>query len=390
MTKRPRVAHIITRLIVGGAQENTLASVIGHRKRGRYDADLILGPTYGSEGSLLPLATELGVTGIRIPTLMREINPLADPIALLHLAWRLKRGRYDVVHTHSSKAGILGRVAARMAGVSVIVHTAHGWGFTPRQPSVVQRMFQAAERFCASLTDALVVVSPLLLEAARESRIGRPEQYVTIRSGIDVSHFETPTRSRGDMRKELGIPAEARVIGSVMRLSAQKAPLELVEIAALVMADHADVHLCIAGDGPLRSQTEALVRERGIASRVHLLGLRDDVRDVLPTFDVFVLPSLWEGLPRVLPQAMAAGVPVVASRVDGNAEIVRDGDNGFLLEVDDRAGFAHAVTRILGDGALADRLRQAGRASLAEFGVDKMVDDIETLYDRLLAARGGR
>jgi len=384
---RPRVAHVITRLIVGGAQENTLASVIGHRRRGAYDADLLVGPTYGREGSLEPEAAAAGVELVRVPALLRETNPVADPVALTDLARRFRRGRYDIVHTHSSKAGILGRVAARIARVPCVVHTAHGWGFHPGQRGAVRRTYERVERAAADLAHALVVVTPLDREKALELGIGRPAQYEVIRSGIDVARFASPTRSREETRRALGIPAGSVVVGSVMRLALQKAPDLLVEAFAPLAREHPELRLLLVGDGPLRTALETRVSALGLEGQVVLPGLRRDVPELLAAMDVFALSSRWEGLPRVLPQAMAASLPIVATAADGSAEAVRDGENGLLVPSGDVGALSAAIGRLVADRDLRERMGAAGHARAAEFDVDTMVARIEALYDRLLAER---
>ena len=302
---RPRVAHVITRLIVGGAQENTLASVVELRRRGRFDADLILGPTHGPEGTLVPEARRLGVEPRLIRSLRREVNPLLDPVALGALTLMFRRDRYDIVHTHSSKAGVLGRIAACAARVPAIVHTVHGWGFNDRQPLLVNKTFTEAERWCAGFTDALVTVTPRDTEVGLALGIGRPAQYTTIRSGIDIAHFRTPRWSRQQVRGDLGLPADAPVVVGIMRLVPQKAPLDFIEAAGRLLREVPDARVLIVGDGPLRQQAEARCRTLRIRDRVVFTGLRTDVPDLLAAADVLGLASLWEGLPRVIPQAMA-------------------------------------------------------------------------------------
>ena len=382
---RPRVAHVITRLIVGGAQETALALVVELRRRGRFEADLILGPTYGPEGSLVPQAHRLGVEPRLIRSLRREVNPLLDPVALGALTLLFRRGRYDIVHTHSSKAGVLGRIAARAARVPAIVHTVHGWGFNDRQPLFVNRTFTAAERWCAGFTDALVTVTPRDTETGLALGIGRPELYTTIRSGIDVEHFRTPRRPRREVRAELGLAADAPVVVSVMRLVPQKAPLDFIDAAGRLLREVPDGRVLIVGDGPLRQQVEARCRTLRIRDRVVFTGLRTDVPDLLAAADVLALASLWEGLPRVIPQAMAAGLPVVATAVAGNAEAVADGVTGILVPPRDPAALGSALAALLADRARAAAMGAAGRARVDEFSVERMVNDLEALYARCIA-----
>ena len=384
---RPRVAHVITRLIVGGAQENTLASVVELRRRGRYDADLILGPTYGPEGSLVPSALDQGVEPQLVPSLRREVNPLLDSIALAKLVGMFRRGGFDLVHTHSSKAGVLGRLAARLAGVPVVVHTVHGWGFNDRQRPLVNRSFTALERWCARFTDALVTVTPRDTDVGLSRGIGEPALYTTIRSGIDLARFGSPQRSREEMRAELGLAGHHRVAVSVMRLVPQKAPLDLIDGAGRLLADLPDARILIVGDGPLRALVEDRCRALGLGNRIVFTGLRSDVPELLAAADVLVLASLWEGLPRVIPQAMAAGLPVVATAVAGNAEAVADGVTGVLVPPRDPAALASALSVLLADPARSRAMGAAARARVDEFSVHRMVDDIEALYTRCLAIR---
>jgi glycosyltransferase involved in cell wall biosynthesis/4-amino-4-deoxy-L-arabinose transferase-like glycosyltransferase len=383
---RIRVLHVITRLIVGGAQENTMLTAALLDPDG-YAVDVVSGPQTGSEGSLAPEVRARGIRLTILPSLVREVNPLKDAVALVVLTCRIRRGRYDVVHTHSSKAGILGRWAAHLAGTPVIVHTVHGWGHHDRQPPLVQRWYILLEQITQRITDRLIVVSPRNIQKGLADGIATPDKYVTIRSGVDLDRFQRPSRPREDVRAELGIPLECAVVGTVTRLSPQKAPLDFVAATAQVAAHRQDVHFVIVGDGPLRADVEARVVASGLAERVHLTGLRRDVADLMHSFDIFALTSLWEGLPRVLPQAMAAGLPIVATAVDGNAEAVEDGLNGFLTSPGDPYDMAAALLRLLERPALSRRMGQAGRARALEFDVHKMVSDIAALYETLLRER---
>ena len=382
------MAHVITRLIVGGAQENTLASVTEHRRRGRFDADLVLGPTTGPEGSLVSEARAQRVELRLVSSLRREINPVLDLIALSALVRVFRQGKYDVVHTHSSKAGILGRIAARMARVPVVIHTVHGWGFNDQQWPLVRATYIRLERRCAALTDALVTVTPRDAERGLALGIGWPNLYSTIRSGIDLTHFQSPTRPRGTVRAELGLTERDRVVLSVMRLSPQKAPLDLIESAAWLIRKVPGARIVIAGDGPLRPAVAARRSALKLDSHVILTGLRRDVPDLLGAADVLAIASLWEGLPRVIPQAMAAGLPIVATAIDGNTEVVVNGETGILVAPRDPAALASALAALLSDPARASAMGKAGRARVDEFDVHRMVDDIETLYARCLRARG--
>jgi len=381
-----RVLHVITRLIVGGAQENTMLTA-ALLDPARYAVDVISGPQTGSEGSLIEEVRARGVPLTIEPALVREIHPVKDLLALVRLTRFIRRGCYAIVHTHSSKAGILGRWAAWLAGAPIIVHTIHGWGHHDRQHPLVRRSYILLEQVTQRITDRLVVVSPRNIEKGLADGIATPAKYVTVRSGIELDRFRRPARPREAVRAELSIPADAPVVGTVTRLSPQKAPLDFVTAAAQVAARRPDAHFVVVGDGPLRAGVEARIAVLGLASCVHLTGLRRDVPDLLHSFDVFALSSLWEGLPRVLSQAMAAGLAVVATAVDGNAEAVEDGVNGLLAPPGDPQAMAAALLRLLDDPALAAQMGAAGRERAEEFGARKMVEDIAALYEVLLAER---
>jgi glycosyltransferase involved in cell wall biosynthesis len=379
--------HLITRLIVGGAQENTMLTA-DLLAKDRWAVDVISGPQTGPEGSLIDEVRQRGIPLTIEPTLVREINPVKDITAFFRL-WRfIKRGNYVIVHTHSSKAGILGRWAAKLAGTPIIVHTVHGWGHHDRQHPLVRNSYILLEKLTLPFTDKLISVSPCDIEKGLRDGIGQPENYAIIRSGIELDRFGHPRVSRAETRAELGIPLNGPVVGTVTRLSPQKAPLDFVQAAGIIAQNLPEAWFVMVGDGPLRAQVEGLAAELGITDRLVLTGLRRDVPELMAAFDIFALSSLWEGLPRVLPQAMATGLPVVATAIDGNAEAVQDGLNGRLVPPSDPAALAQAVGELLGSPQLAVEMGAAGRQRALEFSAQQMVDDIAALYTRLMAQKG--
>ena len=382
-----RVLHVITRMMVGGAQENTLLSCALIDPT-LYPSTLLTGPETGLEGSLHEEAAARGVHVIVEPNLVRRISPWHDFVATVHLKRAMQTGRYDIVHTHSSKAGILGRIAARLAGVPVIVHTAHGWGFNDHQPWYLYWLYVVLERVCAPFTDAIVVVGAPNREKGLALGIGRSEQYRLIRSGIEVQAFRDVRITRDEARRRLGIPRDAFVIGSVGRLEGQKAPLDLLSAFAPVAAEHPEAHLVYVGEGSWRGLLEAGIARAGLEERVHLVGLRRDVPELLRAFDVFALASRYEGLPRVFPQAMAAGLPIVATRVDGAPDAITPGENGWLVDVGDTDAMTARLRALARDPALARRMGAAGRARVDEFAVERMVESLAELYGTL-GANGG-
>jgi len=376
---RIRVAHVITRMIVGGAQETVLLAA-ALADRARFDPIIVTGPQTGAEGSLHAEVRRRGVELVIVPELVREVSPVNDLRAVPALT-RLFRSRgIDVVHTNSSKAGIVGRVAARRAGVPNVVHTVHGWPFHDRQRAVVSAAWTALERRTASLARHLVVVSETDRAKGLAAGIGRPEQYVTVRSGLELEAYDVDAATRRRVRAELGLPDTAVVVGAINRLSPQKDPITLVRALAPVLRARPDARLLLVGDGPLRGDVEEAVRTSGVPDQVVLPGLRTDVPALLGAMDAFVLASQWEGLPRTLIQAMAAGLPVVATDADGIRDVVVDGTTGLLVPRGDAGALGRAVAALLDDSAGAAERAAAAAARLPEFDARVMVRRLEALY----------
>ncbi len=379
------VLHPITRLIVGGAQENTMYTA-ALLDPARYHAEILSGPQTGPEGSLIEEVRARGVPLTILPTLLRQISPLNDLRALRSLIRLMRRKRFTIVHTHSSKAGVLGRLAAKRARVPVIVHTVHGWSFHDHMPPAKRRLYVHLERFAARFTDAMIVVAEPDIEKGLREGIGAPEQYRLIRSAIPLDEFDPATVDRTAARHALGLPLDAPVLGNVGRFSAQKNPLDWVRIAGKVARQLPDCHFLLVGDGPLRAEVEAALVEEGITERTVLTGLRRDVPRMIAAMDVFLLTSLWEGLPRVIPEAMAMRVSVVANRADGTAEAISHGETGFLCDPGDLDEAAAYCVQLLTQPALRAEMGNRGRAfALREFDVRQMVAQIDQLYQELLA-----
>jgi len=380
-----KIVHIITKLELGGAQLNTLYTVT-HLDRKKFAPYLIS----GEEGILDADAEKSGVPFYRVPQMVREIRPRQDISAFWALNSILRRIRGSeprlpvIVHTHSSKAGILGRWAARFARCEGIAHTYHGFGFTSEQSAAVYAAFVYAERIARPITDRFICVSRNNIERGAAKRVLRPEHTSLIRSGISIGEYSSEGKDRKSARREIGAPEDAPLVGMVACFKPQKAPLDFVEIAALVAREEPRAWFIIAGDGELRPDIERRVAERGLGERFRLLGWRRDIPELMSAMDVLALPSLWEGLPRVIPQAWAAGLPVVVTAVDGSAEAVSDGENGFLFQPHDIESAARSVLRLLREDALREKIREAGFKSVAEFDIDLMVRQQEQLYENML------
>jgi glycosyltransferase involved in cell wall biosynthesis len=376
LSERVRVAIVITRLDLGGAQEVALETA-ARLDPAHFDVVLLAGPG----GQLDAEARRrLGPRFVPVPSLVHPVRPLKDLAALLWLWTHFRRGGYQVVHTHSSKAGLLGRLAALLAGVPSRLHTVHGWSFNDFQAGPAFKVFVALERWMARLGGRLVVVAVSLREKGLLQRIGRPDQYVLLRAAVDREAWAATPRSRAALKRLLpGL--RPQVVGVVANLKPQKAPLDFVRVAAAVAARHRDVDFVYIGDGPLRAQAQALSLALGLKGRMHFLGWQRDPRRLAAGMDLFLLPSLYEGLPCVFPQALSLGLPVVASGVDGAAEIVKEGVNGYLCQPGDVDAMADRIGALLEDGRLRRRLGAAARRSVGpDFGFDAMVRRSQELY----------
>ena len=375
-----KVFHIITKLELGGAQKVTLMT-LERLPRDRYELGLITGP----EGILVGWANQIpDLTRFWIPNFVREVRPIQDSITLLKL-WRLfRRERPDIVHTHSSKAGILGRLAARLAGVPVIFHTYHGFGFNDFQPRLIKTLYIWLERITGRVTNQTVIVSYANAKRAEDSGIVRNNDWILCRDAISLEQFMQPGPRRTKLR-EWNVPENRVVAGMVACFKRQKSPLDFVEVAARVLKETDRVHFIMAGDGELRPAIEARIRDLGISSHITLLGWQKDMPEVYRNLDVVVLTSLWEGLPCVFSEAMAAGLPIVATQVDGAREAIIDGDNGFLHGPHDVEGMAKSVLKLVENPALREAMGSRGKSRVSEFDIDTSVRALESAYQKWLA-----
>jgi glycosyltransferase involved in cell wall biosynthesis len=370
-----RVAHVITESApFGGAQRNTLVSVIGLAGRG-VQAEVVCGPG----GRLVTAAREAGVPVHVLDALVRPIAPARDLAALAALVRLFRAGRYDVVHTHSVKAGFLGRLAARLAGVPLIVHTIHGVPFEI-DGRLRARVYLAYERLLAPVTHRIVCVGETLRREVEGWGVVPAAKLVTIYSGIDFDAY-APTQDGEALRRRLGLVDAVPIVGSVGRLTACKSQVDLVDAMAVLVQRLPSAALVLVGDGELREPLQRRVAQRRLEGRVHLLGERDDVPDLLRLFDVYAMSSRWEGVGRALTEAMFVGLPIVATPVYGVKEVIRHEQTGLLVPTGDAAALAAAVERLVRDRVLATRLGAAAReTALALMDGRRMVTALDDLY----------
>ena len=383
-----RVTHVITRLIVGGAQENTVASVLGLRHKENLEVQLIAGRDQGPEGSLAP--SLVGVPGLLtvLPELVRPIHPWQDARALRALTRLFREQRPDLVHTHSGKAGILGRLAAARAGVPVIVHTIHGPSFGPFQGALANAIFLAAERRAARVTTHFVSVAEAMTRQYLAAGVGHPEQFTRILSGFPLEPF-LAARNDPALRARWGLTPEDFVVGKIARLCPLKGHEELFAAAPALRQRCPRMKFLLVGDGPWRGRLATRARALGLENHFIFTGLVPpaDMPSVVGLMDALVHLSRREGLPRALPQALAARKPVVASDCDGANEICLPDETGFLVRPGDEGELVERLVQLAGDAALRERLGARGQQLVREhFSVGRMVDELHALYLKL--ARG--
>lgn len=382
--KKIKVLQIITRLIVGGAQEHVMYLCDLLDKK-RFQVKLISGPQTGSEGELITEVRKRNIDLMILPELVREINPAKDFLALVKLTKYIRKENFDIVHTNTSKAGILGRFAAKLAGSPVIIHTLHGWAFHNHMSKEKRNLYITMEKWAEKFTHKLITVSELDINKGLAEGIGTKSKYVTIHSGIDLNIFNPSSLDRENKKREWNIDPSDRVVGSVTRLSEQKAPTDFVRMANEVLKHNPNVSFLLVGDGPLKDEIQDLIDHFKISNKVIMTGVRHDIPELLTLMDIFVLPSLWEGLPRVFPQAMAMGLPIVATDVNGAPEAIKHSVNGFLVPPKDFAALAQRTLQLTEDSELARKMGEAGRKMVyPNFCIREMVRRTEQLYLNIL------
>ena len=374
-----KILHVITKLELGGAQQNTLYTCRELARRG-HDVTL----ASGRGGVLDDEAIGSSFDFVGLDHLRREVSPVNDARALVELIRLVRRLRPDVIHTHSSKAGALGRWAGWAGGARRIVHTVHGWSFAEHMPRASRSIYRIVEHLCAPVTDHFVSVSRADLERGIRLGIVGAGRGSVIRSGFNLSEFDASGPGRDDIRREWGVGPDDVLVVNVSNFKPQKAPLDFVRAAGKAGREESRLRFAFVGDGELRPQVEAAVRDEGLGSRMVLAGWRRDIPEILRAADVVALTSLWEGLPRTVVQARACSRPVVATAVNGTPEVVEDGVTGFLLPPHDIAGFARAFVRLARDPELRAALGARSAIGLDEFDATVMVSRQESLYRILL------
>jgi len=374
--------------MLGGAQLQIVSQIKSNSLCGWDQALVANTRTRPEEGTIVSQVRGLGVEIYSVKELRNEIVPPQDAIALLKLLAFFRRHRFDVVHTNSTKAGLLGRVAARLAGVPVIVHTVHGWGFHEWMPWWKRELLIRLERVAVRAGDCLIACAKRVAEKGVAVGIGVPANYAVIQVGIDSEKFCCNALSAEESKVRLGIPSATPVVGSVIRLAEQKDPLTLIRTFAMIAGARPEVRFLIVGDGPMRAQVQALARELGILGMMRITGLVQNVAPFLAAFDVFVTTSLWEGMPIAFLESMILGRPVVACAVDGVNDLIDHGKTGLLAPPKDVETLARHVIELLTYPHLRDAIGKAGREVAKQYDVEKRCAEIRRLYWSMGRSKG--
>lgn len=383
--RRTKVIHIITRLDPGGSAENTVLSAEQVDPE-RFRSIVWTGPGLSGEGPPLDYANRLGTRLKIIHHLVRPIEPVHDFLALLVMLRRLRHSQPDIIHLHSAKAGVLGRIAAKLArSKAKVIYTPHGHLFSGYGGESASKLFGWIEKRLASYADAIVGLTPDEVREFLEHGAGKKEQFCVIPSGVELDPYLQSDESRNAIRKELAIPEEAPVVGFIGRFAEVKGPDQALEVMAKVQELVPAVHFLFVGDGEMRPALEAQTKKLGLDGNIHWTGWRNDVPQLMKAMDLFLLTSRNEGQGRVLVEAMATGLPVVAMATGGVSEVVVNGETGILTAAGDVTASAESVVALLQDGDMRRVMGDKGRErAQRHFSVDEMIRRLEGLYTGLM------
>jgi glycosyltransferase involved in cell wall biosynthesis len=381
--------RVIARLNMGGPALHVAYLTHGLRERG-YDTTLVAGSLARGEDSMEFVARELGIEATHLPELRRDISPLRDLQATLRLARLIRRLRPHILHTHTAKAGAVGRMAAMLVGGRrpIVVHTFHGHVLRGYFGRSLSYGFRLLERWLARRSDALVAVSPEVRDELVRLGVAPAEKFTVVRVGIELTGRVADTDGRAETRRQLGISDGSFTVGWIGRMTGVKRTSDVLLAFRRLQDRGVDAFLCMIGDGPEREQLERRAHELGIMKRTLFLGYQEEVAPYYAALDAMILPSGNEGTPVSAIEALAAGRPVVATHVGGVPDVVREGEDGFLVAPGAVDDLADRLARLAGDEELRRRMGEAGRERvLPRYSVERLVDDVDALYRSLLAEK---
>ncbi len=388
-----KVLHIITRFDKGGSAQNTFLTLLGQKKQ-NFQPCLVSGLSLESEMKYEEIRTQEkdiqrleteDIKFIQCPSLVRRINIIKDLKAFFDI-WRIiKKNKPLIVHTHTSKAGLLSRLAAKLARIPIIIHTPHGHVFFGYFGPFKTKIFIILEKLASRITDKIVTLTNREKEDHVVFRIASEDKFAVISSGIELNKFKKfPLNENRNFKRELGIPENSLIIGTVGRLEPVKGPEVLIETAKYIVSKYPETIFIFAGDGYLKQSLEKKASDLGLKKNMSFLGWRNDIAKIISVYDVFVLPSLNEGMGRVLVEAMALAKPIVASNIGGIPDLVTHGKNGFLVPPKNPKELAKYIQILLEDEEKREKMGLAGKEMALNFSARNMVEKIAKLYEELL------
>jgi glycosyltransferase involved in cell wall biosynthesis len=381
-----KIVRIIARLNIGGPAIH-VALLTSRLNGGDFESTLVAGSVGDAEGDMSYYAAERGVSPLIIPDLGRELHPVRDIRTLWKLYRFLRRERPDVVHTHTAKAGFVGRWAAKFAGVPVIVHTFHGHVFHGYFGPARTRLFITLEQLTSRITDSILTLTQSLRrELALTYRVARTEKITVLPLGLDLAPFAAAPRKSGAFREQYSVPQDAPLVGIAGRMVPVKNHALFLEAAAQIRAKRPDVRFVMIGDGELRDDLERQIDNLGLRGFVKITGWLSDMPAAYADMDVFALSSVNEGTPVTVIEALSAGCPVVATHVGGIPDLLEGGRFGALVSSGNAHAFAQAILDALEN---PPDTRAAQAAMLQQYGIDRLVSDLSALYKGLLARKRG-
>ncbi|MDR2192675.1 MAG: glycosyltransferase family 4 protein [Endomicrobium sp.] len=369
-----KICYIITKLELGGAQKVALYTAE------RLDKDKFSSFFITGKGGILDGKAAQKFKLFQLDSFVREIRPLKDIAALFGIYKILKKEKPNIVHTHSSKAGILGRIAAKLAGVKTVIHTIHGYGFNETQKWHIKYFFILVEKFCALFSDKLIAVAEEDIKKGLRYKIAKEDKFVLIRAGIDVNYYKN-YKLQTNLKKSLNLSDNAKIVTTIGPFKPQKNLKDFIKAAEIAGKNVSEAVFLITGDGDLRKRLEEQISKTGMKDKIILLGWRDDIAEILTSSDIFVMTSLWEGLPRAIIEAMCCAKPVIANAVDGVKEIISEGKNGYKIQPYDYGDTAQKIIKLLQNDALLKEMSAEAQSSITEeFDINYTVRQQEELY----------
>lgn len=385
MKKRIKICHFITKMVYGGASIGTLrlAQDMDHSV---FSSTIVCGCQSSDEGDLLDDTREKKFEAVTMREIVREINPIKDLRAFVKIVRFLKSRRFDIVHAHGSKPGVIGRLAAAYCRTPVVLYTVHGWSL--KAGFSLTALLMRVERMLAFITDKILFQTRSDLDEAIQYKIGSAEHHILIGNGVALDDFfRSDPEKVLRIRKNLNL-GNHKIVGTVGRVSTQKNPLGFVKIAEKVLSKRKDVLFLFVGGGELLDKVQKIVNDSGLGDRIIFTGFRRDIPEIMANFDVFILPSLWEGMPRSVIEAMALSKPVVVNGIGGIDELVEHGESGYIIPIDDTRDFAEKIGLLLDDRSMRRKMGHAGKIKARAYDFANIVEKTASLYKKLTQETG--